>query len=339
MAHKKSSRKGSKNTSLIKKITKILQKRSQKSLDLAKEIVLSEKIESKEINKAFEYYVKNWYDYIHPGLISIACEAVNGNPDDSVQMQSVMLLFTAAFDIHDDIIDESKTKYGTPTLLAKFGKDIALLVGDAFLLKAFAFLHTLEKSIPTKKFDAIWNVIISQFFELGDAEALEISLKGNIKISPEKCLQVMEKKASTFEAHMRIGAIIGGGRRKEIDTLGYFGKTLGALINIREDYIDIFEPDELLNRINNELPPLPLLFAFENSVVKRTIMDVISKPKISGTDIERLVDIVLDEKVLKSLKSRIRDLVIEASETIVGLQNREIKSQLQTLVKSILEDL
>lgn len=339
MSPRKLKKEVSKNKKLIEKVTSILQKRGEKALETAKNIILSEKLECKEINEAFEYYVKNWGDYIHPALVSIACEAVNGNPDDSIPIQAVMLLFTAAFDIHDDIIDESKTKYGKPTLLGKFGKDIALLVGDAFLIKALTHLHRLETQISTQKINRIWDVIDKQFFELGDAEALEASLKGNVDIPPEECFRIVEKKASSFEVHMRIGAVIGGGKQEEIDILGNYGRTLGILNTVRDDFIDIFEPEELQNRMKNELLPFPMLYAFKNPQAKEAILEVLSKPKISNRNAERIVDIIFRERNVQIFKERIQCLVEKTIKSISGLQNQDVKSQMQTLITGLLEDL
>jgi len=324
---------------IIEQVQRFLEERSQKALEVAKKEVLKEKMECNEINDAFMYYVKNWNDVIHPGLISIACEAVEGDVNKSIPIQVVMLLLTAAVDIHDDIIDESKTKYGKPTVLARFGKDITLLVGDAFLMKALALLHKLEKEFPTEKMNRIWNIITSRFFELGDAEALEASLKGNIEVSPEECLHIMEKKALSFEAHTRIGAIIGGGEPNDIDILGSYGKTLGILMGIREDFIDIFEPDELQNRMKNECLPLPLLYTFKNPQTKKTILNFLSKPIISNKDAERIVDIVFDDKTVKIFKSKIHSLAEKALKNISFLHNQDVKYQLQMLIKGTLEDL
>jgi heptaprenyl diphosphate synthase len=324
---------------LIEKITHILQRRSANSLEAAKKLMLSNKLECKEINEAFEYYAKNWNDYLHPGLISISCEAVNGNPDDSIPIQIAMLLLNAAIDIHDDIIDESKTKYGIPTLFGKFGKDVALLTGDAFLIKALTYLHKLEEKTSAQKINAIWDIINDQFFELGDAEALEASLKGNIDISSEKCLRILEKKASSFEAYMRVGAIIGGGEQSEIDILGNYGRTLGLLNRIREDFIDIFEPDELQNRMKNELLPIPILYAFKNLQTKKTIVNILSKPKISNKDAERIVDIIFKDKRVEMLKNNIQHLAEKTSKSISILQNQNVKSQIRALLLGLLEDL
>ena len=338
MSPRKLKKEVSKNKKLIEKVTRILQKRGEKALETAKNMILSEKLECKEVNEAFEYYVKNWSDYIHPALVSIACEAVNGNPDDSVPIQAVMLLFTAAFDIHDDIIDESKTKYGRPTLLAKFGKDIALLVGDAFLIKALTLLHKFREQISAQV-NTIWEIINNHFFELGDAEALESSSKGDVGISPERCFHILKKKASSFEVHMRIGAIIGNGEQSEIDLLGNYGRILGILTSIREDFIDIFEPDELQNRMKNELLPLPILYALKNPQAKKTIIDALSKPKISGKDAEKIVDIVFEERNVKIFRQEIQQLAEKALKEISGISNCNIRSQMKELVNGIVENL
>lgn len=328
-----------KTKKLIVQINRLLAERSKKALEIAKKEILQEKRESKKINDAFRYYAKTWKDIAHPGLISIACEAVGGKADDTTSIQVAMLLLTAGFDVHDDIIDESKTKYGKPTVFAKFGKDITLLLGDAFLMKALILLHKLEKQFSTEKMDAIWNIINGLFFELGDAEALEASLKGNIDISPEECFRILKMKASTFEAHMRIGAIVGGGEQDVVDLLGDYGRTLGILVSIREDFIDVFEAEELQNRARNECLPLPMLYAFKNKQTKKTIMTYLSKQKITEKDAEKIVDIIFEEENVELLRSEIKRLGKDACKSISSIPNKELIYQIEILIKGISEDL
>ncbi len=327
------------NEKLIVQVQRFLEERSRKALDIAKKEILQEEMECKEINDAFEYYVENWNDVIHPGLLSIACEAAGGDVDKSIPIQVVMLLLTAAVDIHDDIIDESNTKYGKPTVFAKFGKEIALLVGDALLMKALVLLHKLEAQFPTEKMDAIWNIIKNRFFEMGNAEALEASLKGNTDVSVEEYTRILKMKASTSEAHMRIGAIVGGGEQGIVDLLGSYGRTLGVLIGIREDFIDVFEPEELQTRIRNECLPLPILYAFKNPQTKKIILDYLSKQEISDRDAERIVDIIFKEENVETLRTEVKRLAEETHNTISVIPNKSLASQMETLINGVIEGL
>jgi heptaprenyl diphosphate synthase len=327
------------NEKLIVQVQRFLEERSRKSLDIAKRELLQEEMKCKEINDAFEYYAGNWNDVIHPGLLSIACEAAGGGADKSIPMQVVMLLLSAAVDIHDDIIDESNTKYGKPTVFAKFGKDIALLVGDALLMKALVLLHKLERQFKIEKMDAIWNIIKSRFFEMGNAEALEASLKGNTDVSVKEYTRILKMKASTSEAHMRIGAIVGGGEQEIVDLLGNYGRTLGILIGIREDFIDVFEPEELQTRIRNECLPLPILYAFKNPQTKKIILNYLSKREISDKDSEKMVDIIFKQKDVEMFRNKIKRLAEEACNNIFSLSNRNLASQMKILIKGVIEDL
>ncbi len=317
----------------------MLVERSKKALEIAKKEIKQEKRASGEINDAFKYYAKSWYDVAHPGLVSIACEAVGGRADDTIPVQVAMLLLTAGFDVHDDIIDESKTKHGKPTVFAKFGKDITLLVGDAFLMKALVLLHKLEKQFPAEKIDVIWNIIDGLFFELGDAEALEASLKSNVDISAEDCFRILKMKASTFEAHMRIGAIVGGAEKGVVDLLGDYGRTLGILVSIREEFIDVFEAEELQNRFKNELLPLPILYAFKNKETKSTIIDYLSKQRVSDKDAEKIVDIVYEDENVETFRNEVKQLAEKALTEIKNIPNKSLLPLLEILIRGMIEDL
>ncbi len=324
---------------MIEQVQRFLEERSQRALEIAKKEILKEKMECKEINDAFKYYIEDWKDVIHPGLLSIACEAVGGDVEKAIPVQVVMLLLTAAIDIHDDIIDESQTKYGKPTIFARFGKDITLLVGDALLMKALVLLHKLEKHFPKERIDAIWNTINDRFFAMGNAEALEASLKGNVDISVEEYEKILEMKASTFEAHARIGAIVGGGEQDVVELLGNYGRALGILLSMREDFIDVFEPDELQNRMRNECLPLPILHAFKNPQTKKVILDYLSKREISEKDAERIVDQIFKDKNVRMLKNKVKRLAEETSCNISNLPSGNLAFQMEILIKGVIEDL
>ncbi len=91
---------------------KELGKRSQECQKFVKRILVVGKIEHRELRQALEHYFSYWNDFTHPGIFSIAFEAVEGDPAKHIEAQAAMAMLAAAFDIHDDIVDGSKTKHG-----------------------------------------------------------------------------------------------------------------------------------------------------------------------------------------------------------------------------------
>jgi len=279
---------------MIEQVQRILEERGRKALEMARKTVLEEEIECKEVSEALKYFmIEYWHDVARPALLSLACEAVGGDPDITTPIAVPMTLISGAMDIHDDIIDKSKNKGSRPTVLGKFGKDIALLVGDALLFKGFTLLHeAVDKGIPAEKLTAIIDIIKNTFFELGDAEALELQFRGRMNVTPEEYLHVVRKKAADVEAHTHISAILGDGTKEEIEALSEYGRLLGMLILLRDDLIDMIDLEEAVHRIKKEYLPLPILYALQNPEIPSTLSSLLLKKAITKRDAENILTVV-----------------------------------------------
>lgn len=315
-----------------------LKKRSKKGLEFAKRTILAERVGYKELRDALEHYIRNWNDFTHPGLFSIACEAVNGDPDASLKTQAGIALMAGAFDIHDDIIDKSKTKHGTPTVFGKFGQDLALLLGNAFLIEGFTLFGESIGELPQKERNQLLGALKKSLFELGNAHALELGIKRN-DVGPEEYMRVLEMKGASIEADMGIGAIIGGGTSREVEALARYGRVLGILGTLREEFIDVFEIDELSQRSRNEYLPIPVLYAMQNDKAERKIKALFAKKKLTNADVDELVTLVFQARGVRNVKKKMKELVTEAIYSVSSTRNDESRTLLQNLASTTLEDL
>lgn len=321
------------------KIRKTLIQKSAKALTIAHQEILSENPQSKEAQDAIEYYVANWKEAIHPGLMAFTSEAVGGDPEKLLDMQVVMLLFAAAIDLHDDIIDNSLKKGGKFTVFGKFGRDITILLGDAFMIKGFALLNRAEEKLSPEKRKQVSALIKHALFEVGDAHALELKFKRKWDADPDEYFKVLEKKGAIIEAEAKIGALVAGGKKLEIEALGQYGRILGLLGALREDFVDIFEFQELRNRIQNEVLPIPVIYALQDRKVHGKIYQILSKKKINQEDSWKLVDIIFNAKTTKKLKEQMFEKLADASNSLTTLKDSDAKPFLETLIKSTMEDL
>jgi geranylgeranyl diphosphate synthase type I len=274
---------------ITEQLLKLLEERGRKALEMARKTVLEEKIESKEVEKALTYFMTEfWHDVTRPALLSLVCEAVGGDPDITTPIAISITLISGATGIHDDIIDQSKTKGSRPTVLGKFGQDIALLVGDALLFKGFTVLYeAVEKGVPAKKIAAISDIINRTFFELGNAEALALKFRGRTDVTPEDYLCIVRKKAADIEAYTRISAILGDGSEEEIEALGEYGRLLGMLGILRADMIDMLDLEETIHRIKKEHLSLVIVYALQNPEMNSILRSLLKKT-VTLKDAEKL---------------------------------------------------
>ena len=310
---------------LVERLSKLLLRRGAKSYEKAKEILLHEKIECEVLRNAMLFFMQELQEIKHPGLIAIACESVGGDHEYLHDIGAALLLLLGAVHIHDDIIDKSTRKEGKLTVYGRFGRDVALLLGDALLFEGLMYLHKIcEKLTPFKK-EEILKLTKAAFFEIGMGESDEVAIrnKGSI-FSVEKCLDNLRKKAAMAEAAMRIGAIIGNGSSKEIDALGLYGKNLGLLVAIREEFIDVLEPEELIDRIKCNWLPLPVLYALQNVDNRDKLFDLLNKKRVKINDALEIARLVMTTEEFKQLKKECQSIIMK---TLDILRNAEIRNK------------
>ena len=315
-----------------------LQRRSEKGLEFAKQMLQAEKMEHPKLREALEHYLANWHIFTHPGLFSLACETVEGDHDAVLPAQAALAMMAAAFDIQDDIIDKSRVKLNVPTVYGKFGVGMAVLLGNAFLIEGFKLLVDAAKMFPREKEQRVLDRTKQLLFELGNAHALEVGMKKKGNITPSDYLKITEMKAAGLEVDMYLGAVFGGGKDNEVQILAKIGRTLGILATLRDDLIDVFDIEELCQRVAVNDLPLPLVFAMRDPAAKEKARSFISKRKMTDDDVAELVDITLTAKPVVELKEKMQLLITEGLSLANKLANRKVV-KLHALLSFMLEDL
>ena len=322
---------------LMQRAINLIQKRGQRAVERSRQLSSLDKTGYEPLNEAIKYFMDEfWYDFLHPALISLACEAVGGNVEETINVGSAIVLLAGAADIHDDIIDESEFKEPFLTVFGKFGRNIAVLAGDALLIKGTYVLHEDLMVLPKDKASLILEIVKHSFLELCGGEAREGTLRRTIEISRNDYLDIIKQKAAASEAVTRIGAIIGGGNEEEIELLGHYGRTYGILMTIRNEFIDVFEADELRNRAKNECLPFPIILALQDNSRKTKILHLLRK-KMTAKNIERILDLSMDSKETLALVRDMKKLVENEISLISPLPY--CKKELELLLCSTLEDI
>jgi len=318
----------------------IFRRRGKKALEIAEDTIVNKTSIDKPVREALELLLRENRQYVlHPALVSLTYEAVGGNPDEISPICASMVLITCAFDIHDDIMDQSTMKGQKQTVFGKFGMDIALLAGDALFMKGLMTLHKACEDLPTDKRQKILSLAENSFIELGNAQAREASFKRKLTLSPKDYFKVIEMKASMSEAEAEIGAILGNGTQHEVEALGRYGRKLGILMALRDDFIDIFEPNELLNRFKNECLPLPLLYALKNRRLKDKVIRKLSEGTLTNTETEKIVDLIWDTKEVTQLREQLHKIGTQAMNKIYNIQPSRARNEMVVLIRATLEDL
>ncbi|MCK4478031.1 polyprenyl synthetase family protein [Candidatus Bathyarchaeota archaeon] len=275
---------------LLEKVRRLCENEGLEGWKLAQKTMLKEKADSPKLQEIIEYMMLKYKpDYFRPALLSFCCKAVGGNPKTTIPTGAALTLFAWAIGIHDDIIDRSRMKNKHPTVLGKFGKDLALILSDVLFFKGFTLLRkTLDSEISVGRLVEILETIEKIWFEQSAGETLEIQSRGSTDVTSKACLEKIRMRASEMEACTRIGGILGDGSRKQIEDLGAYGRLVGMMSILRNELIDMLEFNMLRHRIRRESLPLPIIYALQDQRIRPQLISLITKSKLTKRDLRNI---------------------------------------------------
>jgi octaprenyl-diphosphate synthase len=169
---------------------------------------------------------------LRPILTLATAQLCGGDPTRARNLAaSVEFIHTATL-LHDDVVDESDLRRGTPSANAVFGNKSSVLVGDFLFSRAFQ-LMVEDGSLDTLRILSNASAIIAE------GEVLQLTTANDPTTSEQAYLEVVcAKTAELFAAAARIGAVVAGRSAAEEDALRTYGLNLGIAFQIVDDVLD-----------------------------------------------------------------------------------------------------
>lgn len=184
---------------------------------------------------------------------------IAGESEQSLKLCAIIELIHLASLLHDDVIDDSDTRRGKPSINAKFGTKNAVMLGDILYSKGFFELSKFGPQIAQNISDAVSKLSVG---EMMDVE-LSNSLNG---YKDAYMTMIYYKTAVLIEATAAVGANLAGFSESEFRT---YGKNLGLAFQIIDDILDITQDAKTLGKPNlsdfkEGKTTLPYIYLYEN---------------------------------------------------------------------------
>ena len=171
-----------------------------------------------------------------------------------------MELIHVATLIHDDVVDNAKTRRGVNATAVDYGNRVSVLAGDYL----FAWIF---KNVTFDYPHPVPHMLSATLADICDGEVLQLQALGNLDLPLDTYVEIARKKtASLFAASAQCGAIMGGGAPLQVEALREFGEALGIAFQMRDDLLDVIADERSLGKpVGNDLVErkitLPLIAA------------------------------------------------------------------------------
>ncbi len=182
---------------------------------------------------------------IRPALVLMGCNIFSESIEYAVEPALAIELLHNFTLLHDDIMDQSDLRRNKLTVHKKWNNNIAILSGDAMMIKAYEILFN-------SSFD-ILNDIIPVFnktaLEICEGQQYDMDYELKTDVSVSEYIKMIElKTAVLLAASLKIGAICGKASSGDADLLYSFGKNLGIAFQLQDDLLDVYGASELLGK-------------------------------------------------------------------------------------------
>jgi len=196
------------------------------------------------VHRAMRYSVMAGGKRLRPILVIAGTEAVGGAPDTVMPTACALELIHTYSLIHDDLpaMDDDDYRRGRPTSHKVFGEAIAILAGDALLTLAF---RLIADNAPLVKDPTVLRDVVAEVagaagtFGMVGGQVVDIESEG--KTISAQTLEYIHrhKTAALIRASLRVGALLGGGDARAVETISEAGSDLGLAFQIIDDILDV----------------------------------------------------------------------------------------------------
>jgi octaprenyl-diphosphate synthase len=265
---------------------------------------------------------------IRPALLLLSARLLDYRGRGAVSLGAVVEIIHTATLVHDDIIDEAKTRRGRPAANTQWGNSKCVLAGDWLYMQAFKI------AVQERNF-RILDTLIELTQQMVEGELLQMEKLGKLITLDEHFDLIFRKTACLFSVCMRLGAILGGATPEQEAALGRYGRDLGMAFQIVDDVLDLTASEDVLGKpvasdLREGKVTMSVIHALEHCTAaeRGDIEKVLHEQAFNGVTHARILEILQRYGSLEAATARAVHYAESASKAICTFPDSEIKRAL-----------
>ena len=194
-----------------------------------------------ELYEPIRYMLSLGGKRLRPALLLMSTELFGGAYLKALSPALAIEVFHNFSLLHDDIMDKSPIRRSQPTVHKKWNPDIAILSGDAMLVKSYQLMMNVEEAYLKR----VLTIFSEAALEVCEGQQLDMNYEGRNDVTIDEYLYMISLKTSVLlAAALKIGAIIGNASILDAERIYSFGKNIGIAFQLRDDILDVYADND-----------------------------------------------------------------------------------------------
>lgn len=199
-----------------------------------------------ELYEPVQYILSLGGKRIRPALVILACDLFAGAVETAIIPAVAIEIFHNFTLLHDDIMDRSELRRGSPTVHVKYNENVAILSGDVMSILASRLIN----QSPGVVLNVVHDIFTKTAMQVCEGQQIDMNFEERHAVSEEEYLHMIElKTAVLIAASLKIGAILGGSSQKDAEDLYEFGRNLGVAFQLQDDLLDTYGDSSVVGKM------------------------------------------------------------------------------------------
>lgn len=191
----------------------------------------------KELYEPISYIMSLGGKRLRPVLVFIATDIFEGDTSKALHPALAIELFHNFTLVHDDLMDKAPLRRNQPTVHEKWNNNIAILSGDAMMVRAYQELCLADSAMLPQLLDIFSDTAV----KVCEGQQYDMNYETLSKVSIQQYIKMIElKTAVLLGGALKMGALIGNAHEEDAQRLYDFGKHIGIAFQLQDDILDVY---------------------------------------------------------------------------------------------------
>lgn len=228
---------------------------------------------------------------LRPAFALMAGKTCEYKPDKLIPLAMALELIHMASLVHDDVIDDSYTRRGIPTVKANWGDQISIYTGTYLFAQALILIAECDNPVISR-------ILADISVKMCEGEIQQIvSCFDTNQTIKDYFFRIKRKTALLISASCELGAVACGAPGYHVKALERFGYYLGMAFQITDDILDLTANQQVLGKpvgsdLRQGIITLPVIFALNLSPERERLAEILQKSNKKEGEVLETIEVI-----------------------------------------------
>ena len=147
--------------------------------------------------------------------------------------------------MHDDVMDDAPLRRGQPSVHAHWNTNVAILAGDAMLIKGYELLC----EVPSQYLLEVLRMFSRSALRVCEGQQIDMDFESLEQVSEDDYFHMIRLKTGCLLGFcLVLGAVVAGADKEQLSTLQDLGEQLGLFFQLKDDLLDVYGKSETFGK-------------------------------------------------------------------------------------------